>query len=289
MTSWRRNAEGLLQDRFLSVKGLRTHVLTAGAGAPLVLLHGSALDSARLTYGGSVAALSAHYRVIAPDWPGYGRSEGPKGAATTNFYIDFLEGLADALELDTFYLVGFSMGGGVALGYALKHPKRVRKLVLIDAYGLGGEVHVPFLPYLALRTPRLSTLTWAALRRSPRTLRLLLRLFVFRQGKAVTEEVLAEVAEQLRVPDIERAFMGWLREELHLTALTTNYLGRLGRLSVPTLLIHGDRDLVVPVSRAKRAAKRIPDATLKILPSGHWTPREAKEAFTEAVLEFLVS
>ena len=254
-----------------------------------MLLHGSALDSARLTYGGSLAVLSAHYRVIAPDWPGYGRSEGPEEPATTGFYIDFLEGLADALELDSFHLAGFSMGGGVALGFALENPERVRKLVLIDAYGLGGEVHVPFLPYLALRTPQFSTLTWAALRRSPRTLRLLLRLFVFRQGKAVTEEVLAEVAEQLRVPDIERAFMGWLREELHLTALTTNYLERLRDLAPPTLLVHGDRDLVVPTSRAKRAAQRIPDATLKLLPSGHWTPREAQQAFTDAVLEFLAS
>ena len=285
VTTSRRSAEG----RFLQVDGLRTHVLTAGAGAPLVLLHGSALDSGRLTYGGSLAALAAHYQVIAPDWPGYGRSEEPEEGATTEFYIDFLASLVDALGLDAFYLGGFSMGGGVALGYALAHPERVRKLVLIDAYGLDGRIQIPFLPYLALRTPQLSRLTWAALRRSPRALRLFLRILAFRQRKAVTEEVLEEVIKQLRIPNTERAFMGWLRGELRLTALTTNYLGRLETLTPPTLLIHGDRDLVVPVSRAKRAAKRIPDATLKILPAGHWTPREAREAFNEAMLEFLAS
>ena len=272
----------------VNIMGLKTHYLRAGEGGPpLVLLHGSALDSGRLTYGGSLERLARHYRVFVPDWPGYGGSEGPKRGVTTPFYIDFLREFVQALELSHFHLAGFSMGGGVALGYALQHPDRVDKLVLIDAYGLGGEVHVPLVPYLALRAPFGPSFVWAALRRSRRTLGLVLKTLVFRSARAVTEEVLDEVAEQLRVPDIERAFMGWLREELHLTRLSTNYLDRLPDLAPPTLLVHGSRDFVVPVSRAKRAAKRIPRATLKILPAGHWTPREARDAFDEVLLEFL--
>jgi pimeloyl-ACP methyl ester carboxylesterase len=278
------------QSGFLEVKGLRAHYLTAGEGKPLVLLHGSAIDSSRLSYGPSIAKLAKDYRVLAPDWPGYGRSEHPQRPYVFADYIAFLEGFLDGLSLEKVHLAGFSMGGGVALGFALSHPERLRKLVLVDSYGLGGEIHVPFLPYLFLRTPRLDSVVWGGLRLSRRVISTFLKLFVFADPRKVNPALVAEIREQLREPEVERAFMSWIRGEVGWRGLSTNYLSELSTLRVPTLLLHGARDLIIPASRARRAAKRIPRAQLVIVPRcGHWLPREARERFAREVLEFLRS
>ncbi|MDQ3397021.1 MAG: alpha/beta hydrolase [Deinococcota bacterium] len=277
-----------VKSHYREVHGLRTHYLMAGAGDPLVLLHGSAIDSSLLSYGKSIPEFSRHYRVFAPDWPGYGKSSRPKQPYTLSDYIDVVRQLLDALALEEVNLLGFSMGGGAALGFALNYPERVRKLVLVDAYGLGGEVHVPLLPYLALKAPRLDMPIWMGLRRSRRLLKLFLRTFIFANAKNVTDDLVEEVYQQMKVPEVERAFMAWIRGEMRWNRLTTNYVPRLGELMAPTLLLHGARDLVVPVSRSRRAARSIPNATLEVIPRcGHWLPREASSRFSGEVLEFL--
>lgn len=277
-----------LTGHHLLVRDLRAHYLEAGEGTALVLLHGSAIDSSLLSYGPSLPGLARHYRVIAPDWPGYGKSERPVRALGITDYVRFLEAFLDALGLERIHLAGFSMGGGAALGFALEHPERVGKLVLVDAYGLGHEVHIPFLPYLALKAPRLTATFWGGIKLSRHLLSIFLKTFVFADRRKVTPTLVHEVYEQLKSPEVERAFMRWIRGEVGWRRLTTNYAGRLGELAVPTLLLHGARDLIVPASRSRRAAERIPDARLHIVPRcGHWVPREASEVFEREVLEFL--
>ncbi len=277
-----------MESRHVIVDDIRAHYLSAGEGAPLVLLHGSAIDSSELSYGFSIPVFAQRYRVFAPDWPGYGKSERPWRFLTMPDYVAFLERFLDVLELQSAHLVGFSMGGGAALGFALKHPERVRKLVLVASYGLGGEVHVPLLPYLALKMPRLDMPVWLGLRRSKRLLRLFLMTVVFANPRLVTRELVEEIHRQVKIPDVERAFMAWIRGEVGWRGLTTNYLEELVGLRAPTLLLHGSRDLIVPASRSRRAATLIPDAHLEIIPRcGHWLPREAGERFQREVLEFL--
>lgn len=277
-----------MTGRHLLVGDLRAHYLEAGEGEPLVLLHGSAIDSSLLSYGPSLPGLARHYRVIAPDWPGYGKSERPVHALGIPDYVRFLERFVDALGLERIDLAGFSMGGGAALGFALEHPDRVRRLVLIDAYGLGDEVHVPLLPYLALKAPRLGATLWGGLRLSKRLLSVFLKVFVFADRRKVSPALVREVYEQLKSPEVERAFMRWIRGEVGWRRLNTNYYARLGEVAAPTLLLHGARDLIVPVSRSRRAAARIPDARLHVVPRcGHWLPREASDVFEREVLAFL--
>jgi pimeloyl-ACP methyl ester carboxylesterase len=277
-----------LKGHHLLVGDLRAHYLEAGKGTPLVLLHGSAIDSSLLSYGPSLPGLARDYRVIAPDWPGYGKSERPPHALGIPDYVSFLERFVDAMGLERVHLAGFSMGGGAALGFALEHPGRVHKLVLIDAYGLGNEVHVPFLPFLALKAPRLATTFWGGLKLSRRLLSVFLKVFVFADRRKVTPALVHEVYEQLRSPEVERAFMRWIRGEVGWRRLTTNYADRLGDVAAPTLLLHGARDLIVPASRSRRAARLIPGARLHLVPRcGHWLPREASKVFERELLLFL--
>ena len=267
--------------------GTRCHALEAGRGPPLVLLHGTAIDSAALTYGPSLPELAAHHRVLALDWPGYGRSEHPRAPPTMGDMVDLLEAFLDTVGLERAHLAGFSMGAAVGLGFALRRPDRVATLTAIGAYGLDGGLPVPILPFVAMRVPWLGrSVTWG-LRRSKILTGLVLRHVVFSNGRLVDDALVDEVHEQLRAPEAERSFVDWLRGELRPFALGTSYAERLSGLQVPTLLLHGRDDRVIPARKAEAASERIPGARLVRVPGcGHWVPREAPEVFLREVLGF---
>ena len=283
-------ADSPFTSNYITLDGLKLHYLSAGDQGPLLLLlHGTALDSAELTYGHLLPELGKTFRVFALDWPGYGKSDKPVTEYTMAFYEGVLERFITHLGLNRLHLVAFSMGGGVALQYALTHPDRLTSLTLIDSYGLGSAVHVPLAPYLALRLPGVAPLLWWAIKRSRFLLRLCLKRFVFGRAANVTERLVDEVRAQLELEGLQFAFTNWLRGELGRFRLRTNHHARLAKLDVPTLLVHGSRDLIIPAYRSRRAARTLPDAHLRIIRgAGHWTPREAPEAVCEALNDFLL-
>lgn len=282
--------EPVVESRHVVVDGVRCHYLEAGAslGPPLVLLHGTAIDSAALSYGPSIPRLARRHRVVALDWPGYGQSERPREELAIGDLVELLAGFMDAIGVARTHLAGFSMGGAAALGFALQAPERVETLSLVGSYGLDARAPLPLLPYLALRTPRLSSgVTWS-LRRSRTLTRLVLSTIVFSNPRLVTSELVAAVHEQLAAPEAERSFVAWLRGELRPFGFGTSFEERLGELAVPTLLLHGRDDRVVPWRKAARASDSIPDARLVVVPGcGHWVPREATEVFVREVLNFV--
>ena len=179
------------------------------------------------------------------------------------------------------------MGGGVALQYALTQPGRLSSLVLIDSYGLGRSVHLPLLPYLALRLPGVTPLAWWSLKRSRFLLRWCLKRLVFGRASKVTEALVDEVRAQLELEGLQFAFTNWLRGEVGRFRLVTSWHTRLRQFDTPTLLIHGSRDLIIPAYRSRRAASVLPDAQLRVIRgAGHWTPREAPEAVCAALEAF---
>jgi pimeloyl-ACP methyl ester carboxylesterase len=266
---------------------VRCHYLEAGQGEPLVLLHGTAIDSASLSYRPSLPYLSRQHRTIALDWPGYGQSELPRTSLTSNDYVQLLLRFLDALGLERVHLAGFSMGGAIALGLALHAPKRLATLTMISSYGLDANLPVPLIPYLALRAPKLrKTVIWG-LRRSRLLTRLVLRHLVLADPTLLTPELVNDVHNQLRAPEAERSFLAWLRGELRPLRLVTSYADRLNEVNTPTLLLHGRRDRVISWRKAELAQKQLPKARLVVVPScGHWLPREAPETFREELLEF---
>jgi pimeloyl-ACP methyl ester carboxylesterase len=274
-------------SRHLVANGVRCHYLEAGTGTPLLLLHGTAIDSARLSYGPSLPHLAACHRVLAMDWPGYGESEHGPAALTIGDAVALLADFLDAADLERVHLVGFSMGGAAALGFALRAPERVATLTLVGSYGLHGSMPVPLLPYLAMRMTPLREGVILGLRRSRRLTRLALTNVVFSDPTHVTDELVAEVHRQLKAPRAERSFVAWLRGEVGPFHLVTSYADELHRLAAPTLLLHGRNDRVVSWRKAKRARARIPAARLVVVPGcGHWVPREAPEVFRSELLAF---
>ena len=280
-----------MTSHFVTLAGVRLHYLQAGAEGPtLLLLHGTALDSARLTYGAFIERLAEGRRVIALDWPGYGDSDKPPLEYSTTFYTDILKAFIDYLELAPLDIAAFSMGGAVALGFALEHPELVERLILISSYGLGGTVHAPLLPRMLLRLPFVTDLAWRTLKHSRFLLGFFLRRFVFGSARRVTPPLVDEVRKELEVEGLQAAFLTWLRREVGHLRLSTNHRRELQRLDLPVLLLHGSRDLIIPAYRSWRAAKLLPNAQLHILRGyGHWTPREAPETVLAAIENFLGS
>ena len=124
-----------IEDLFLRVNGRRVHYRRAGDGPPVVLVHGGASDSR--DWLNTMAALSGRYCLYAPDLIGFGQSDRDKDGYYLSDFIDFLLGFIDTLHLEKPALLGHSFGALVCLDAALRNDGNIRKLVLVDAAGLG--------------------------------------------------------------------------------------------------------------------------------------------------------
>lgn len=253
---------------------------------PVVLLHGGGFDTRMVSWRYVVPSLSDSFRVYTLDWPGYGESDPPERTPTTEYYVEILDRFLTAIDGDRPALLGVSLGGGVAVGYALTHPDRVRRLVAIDSYGLGGKVPGGSIAALFARSEALSGLVWDLIERSRTLAALSVRAAVHPPN--LTDELIDDALAQLERPRATAAWRAFQRAEIGRHGVKTNYVGQLAHLSVPTLFVHGERDAFVPVEWALRAATIAPTSDIRIIPDcGHWTPRERPDAFVAAVEPFL--
>jgi pimeloyl-ACP methyl ester carboxylesterase len=279
----------IVETTWLEVGGLRVRCLAAGTGgaSPVVLLHGGGFDAANFSYRHAIEPLSRLRRVLAFDWPGYGGSDTPNLRYDLAYYACFLERLMDSLGIQRAALVGTSMGGGAALSFALRSPERVDKLVLVASYGLGKDVPYGRLGYFLVHAPLAADLVYEILRRSRRSLRWGLRRIVC-DPQVVSDELVEEARRLLDQPTSGWAFRSFRKSEVGWGGLNTDLSDRLGEVAVPTLLVHGDRDRVVPVEWAQSAHEHFPDSELHVLQGcGHWPPRECPDEFNRAVVTFL--
>lgn len=119
----------------LNINGHQAHYLKAGSGTPVVLVHGGASDSRDWIH--TMINLSHRYSLYAPDLIGFGQSERNQDGYYLSDFSDFILGFIETLGLVNTALVGHSFGGRICLEVSLRHPEKVRKLVLVDASGLG--------------------------------------------------------------------------------------------------------------------------------------------------------
>ena len=250
-------------------------------------LHGGGTDSSGLSWGLLLPELVQTHIVIAPDWPGYGQSERtPRPYYTQEYYLDFLESFLEALQIERLSLAGISMGGGLALGFALRHPERVGHLALLDSYSLAERAPYHLLSYLFVRMGWLNRLSWAWVRRSRSLAGYSLRS-IFHDPKRITPELVDQVYAEIRRPYPGRAFEAFQRSELLPGRLRTVYMPRLSELRLPVLLVHGEHDPLVPLQAARQAQARLPDARLEVIPGcGHWPQRERPDLVNPLLVEF---
>ena len=276
------------QQKRLTVSGMQIRCLIAGNSGPaVVLLHGAGLDAAGLSLGSAMIALSDRCRVFAPDLPGFGESDPlPAGWGFTKCSA-FLGPLLDALGLERASLAGLSMGGGIALGFALQTPERVEKLALIDSACLDGAIPGGRLTWFFVHAPGLNVIGSWLLKSSRRLMRWALLRHMRHRPDLVTPALVEDLMRLARKrPDA--AVQQWQRREITWNGLRTNYVNRLHKIAIPTLIVHGDDDRLLPVSIAERAHRLILNSRLEIIPNcGHLAPLEQPEAVNRALCQFL--
>lgn len=267
---------------------LNITVYSAGNhGSPVFLLHGGGTDSALLSWRYAMLALAEEHRVYALDWPGYGDSDPMDEPYALERLVPILAGVMDTYEVDRAHLVGLSMGGGAAIAFTLTHPQRVGRLVLVDSYGIQRKAPYHLASYLYIQMPFLVKATWAAMRRNKNLARTALK-GIFADPKGMTEELVDELMEAVQNRSGERAFYAFQRYEIQRKGLRSNFVDRMPAITQPTLFIHGDVDVLVPIEEVRQVAGRMPDARMAVMENtSHWPPREHPEAFHRLVLDFL--
>ncbi|WP_436908024.1 alpha/beta fold hydrolase [Halosimplex marinum] len=271
------------------VDGHRIHFLAAGdpADPPLVLLHGGIIDAASVSWGAVVEPLAREYRVVAPDLLGYGRSAKPDVTYSLDTHVDVVAEFVATVGLDGPAVAGISMGGGAALGLALRAPERVDRLVLLDSYGLGQELANGALTRLLAKQGLTNKLAVALMRRSRGFTKASLGNIVH-DTDALSADAVDAVWAEVKRPGVGKAYRSFRTAEVSPDGYRTDFSDRLDGLDTPTLLLHGEHDEVFPHRWSERAAARIPDSEFHLLDDcAHWAPRERPDTVVDLIEGFV--
>lgn len=250
-----------LRDQHFNINGIDTLVQTAGEGDPLVYLHGGGT----VTGFEALLPLAERHRLIVPHHPGYGGSADDPSIDSIDDYLHHYLDLFDALDIQEFSLIGHSLGGWIAARFAVDHRERLRRLVLIAPVGLNVPEH-PTVDLFTVRDEELLSYLSADL-----------SIFAGKVPMPPTAEFLAaryrEATSMARVA-WERPYDRKLPRWLH-------------RVTVPTLLLWGDADRLVPAGQADTWAKLIPASSSRLIPGcGHLLVDESAQAI-QAIDEFV--
>jgi pimeloyl-ACP methyl ester carboxylesterase len=270
--------------------GERIAYRQAGTSGPVVLLiHGMA--SSAQTWDRVLPLLGDHCQVIAPDLLGHGDSDKPRVADySLGAYASGLRDLLTALGHERATIVGHSLGGGVALQFAYQFPERTDRLVLVSSGGLGREVNailraatVPGFEQLI----RLFSGDWV-IGTSARAAQVMRRIGL-RPGTDAKQSWLS--LRSLADGPTRHAFTATVRSVIAAGGQRVSAVDRLYlAAAVPTMVVWGDCDRIIPMAHAQATHERIPDSRLEIVKgAGHYPHRDAPNGFTEALLEFIDS
>jgi pimeloyl-ACP methyl ester carboxylesterase len=278
---------------------LQVHETHGGHGTPVLFIHGLG-SSGYMEWRFNLESAAVRHRVFAPDLPGYGRTGKPQVRYTIAYFARFIERYMEGRDLRDAAIVGTSLGGRIALEIALEYPQLVRRLVLINALGLGrpkpqmaqmayGLVTVPHVGEAVMRFTR-SALRWAP----PRTIRKVAGRFAGSSSdldRVMDDAYLTNLREMYDAPDFHSAYLSTVRSLIHPRALLGgqhDVTKRLGELKIPVQLIWGSNDPLFPVEHATRAHAMIADCRLAVIEgAGHTPQAERPDEFNRVLHAFL--
>lgn len=278
---------GRFDLRHVTIHGHSVGFRRAGKGEAIVLIHGLAGSSR--TWKDVMPELARRYDVIAPDLLGHGQSAKPLGDYSLGAHASGLRDLLAMLDVPQASIVGHSLGGGVAMQLAYQHPERCDRLVLIGSGGLGREVswllRMLTLPgaeqLMPLAFPR-----WFADRGSDASR--------FLRNRGVSAPRLGEMWRaytSLAGAENRRAFLRTVRTVIDLGGQTISAHDRLYLAAhIPTLIVWGEQDAIIPVAHAYTAHEAIVGSRLEVLPGvGHFPHTESPDRLVAILLDFFES
>jgi 2-hydroxy-6-oxonona-2,4-dienedioate hydrolase len=265
--SRRPTAPPRVDNRSATVYGSKIHYLESGYGQPIVLLHG--LGGGAETLRPLIALLAPRHHVFAPDQIGFGGSDKPMIDYRITTLVEFLHGFLDAVGVDRPDLLGVSLGARVASLYALEHPRRVGRLVLVSGAG--------YRPDLDDETAQ--ALAFATLSDAKSAL-----LLAYDDDRRATDAA------------AERLFAARLRSGSAFTVSRLvasfqsgeGFADDLSGITAPTLIAWGRGDDIAPVSQGEKAHRQIRGSRLVVFEHcGHLVLEEAEKPLEEALTSFL--
>ena len=257
---------------FVTADGISTHYHEAGEGDPVVLLHGSAWANWQHT----IPALAKTSRVLAFDLVGYGATERPETIRySLRSWTDHVWAVLDALGLDRVSVVGNSLGGRLALQMAEDDSSRLNKIVLMGSPGVGMTV-----------TEGLKALR--GYEPSPENMRALLTGYFAVDKSIITDDLVRIRYEASAAPGAHEAYRLMYFDPRHDGSNLAITQEQVRAVTVPTLLVHGREDQVVPPEVSWTMVNLLPDADLHLFARcGHWTQIERAAEFNALVADFL--
>ena len=277
--------------RFVNLHGHRIAYREEGdrSAEPLLLIHGMAGSSR--AWVPIIGPLAAKYRVIAPDLLGHGRSDKPRTDYSLGAFAVWLRDLLDELDIPAATLVGHSLGGGVALQVAHQHREYCRRLVLVNSGGLGTDISMPL---RLLAAPGAELLLPVFASRPALFLGNGCRVAARCPGRGRVQDCRRRWRKYaaLRDPLVRQAFMRTLRSVVDVRGQTVCALDRLPRLvgDLPTLIVAGARDSVIPADHAQAAHAALPGSRLEIIDdAGHHPQLDCPDMLAELIDEFVAA
>ena len=260
-----------VQDKYATVFGAKIHYLEAGSGPAVILLHGLGGDATN--WAPTIGPLSQKYRVIVPDQIGFGKSDKPLINYRVGTLVDFLDGFYKELKLDRASLVGNSLGGWTVAAFAIAHPEKVDRLVLVDAAGFAV-------------TGDLDPKVLNGLNPSTRDAVKQMLPLVFHNTQMFASDAAVDLFFARRVGagdgyTIQRFIDSIIRGEDVLDK-------KLGAVKAPTLVLWGREDGLTPLAMGERFKKEISGSQLFIIEKcGHVPQLEKSAEFNTALMKFL--
>jgi pimeloyl-ACP methyl ester carboxylesterase len=256
----------MIEEKKLEVLGVETNYKIGGEGTPFLILHG---------WGGSSDSWKKvieilereNIKVIAPDFPGFGKSKTPPQAWALQNFVDWLKEFLEKLKIEKFFLLGHSFGGRVAIKFSLSFPEKIKALILVNSAGIkqkwGPKEILIF--YLALLGNAFFAKSF--LRRFKDKARNLFYRFFRDRDYGRAKEQMKETMKKV------------IEEDL---------LPVLDKIKVKTFIIWGEKDNIVPLKFGKIFKEKIKNSELIIFPKVRHSPHlEIPEEFSKKLIEIL--
>src|SRR6202049_231577 len=272
---------------YLELHGERIAYREAGAGEALLLIHGMAGSSA--TWRAVLPQLSKRYRVVAPDLVGHGESAKPRGDYSLGAFAVWLRDLLDELGITRATIVGHSLGGGVAMQFVYQHPDYCQRLILISSGGLGPDVGWTL---RLLSAPGAELVLPAIAPRPVLAVGNKLRSWFSSVGiQSPRGAEMWNAYSSLSDSKTRQAFLRTLRSVVDYRGQAVSALNKLHVSSgLPTLLIWGDQDRIIPVAHGYAAHDAVPGSRLEVLGGvGHFPHVESPTAVVEILDDFIAT
>ncbi len=272
----------------VELHGQRVRYHRLGEGPAVVLIHG--ITSSSRTWRGVMRGLAERHTVVAPDLLGHGHSGKPRGDYSLGAYASGVRDLLAVLGIPKATVVGHSLGGGIAMQFAYQFPDRVDRLVLVDSGGLGGEVS------LALRAatlPGAEVVLPLMFTRYSREVGRFAGRVLGRLGLKASANLrgIVEGVDSLADADARRAFVHTARSVMDPLGQRVDARDRLYlSAGVPTLLVWGADDPIIPVEHGLRAHELMPHSRLEVFErAGHFPYNDDPERFVAVLEDFIAT